>query len=98
MTPEGKVKKAIKAYLDSIHCYYFMPVQTGFGRATVDILVCHKGQFYGIEVKKPDPKNPIPKVTARQDEIMFLIRQAGGIAFATSSVEHVKAMIGPDVV
>jgi hypothetical protein len=92
-TPEHRVKADIKKYLASIGAYWFMPVQSGYGAATLDMLVCHEGRFFGIEVKKPDPRNPIPKVTPRQEMVMEKIRLAGGVAFAASSVEHVKAML-----
>ena len=36
MTPEGRVKNAIKEVLDKFGVYYFMPVQTGFGAAGLD--------------------------------------------------------------
>lgn len=53
MTPEGKVKKKISKLLEQYKAYYFMPVQTGYGKKTVDYLVCYKGHFIGIEAKAP---------------------------------------------
>jgi hypothetical protein len=43
MTPEGKVKKAVKEYLQSIGAWYYMPVTNGMGRVGCpDILVCYR--------------------------------------------------------
>ena len=75
-TPEGVEKDLIKAYLTRLGprgCYWFMPVQTGWGRQTVDILACIDGTFWAIEVKR-DGKMP----TARQTAVLNQIRAAGG--------------------
>ncbi len=88
MTPETKVKKQIKAYLDSIGAYYFMPVQTGYGTKTIDFLCCIRGTFVGIEAKAP---GEVP--TKFQDLTITAMCKAGGIAFAADSVERVKKYI-----
>ena len=44
---ERHVKEALKKYLKEIGAYYFMPVQTGYGAATVDFLVCHGASSMG---------------------------------------------------
>lgn len=64
-TPEGKVKKEIKEYLDSIGAYYFMPVQMGMGvRGTPDFLCCVRGRFVAIEAKAPGKEpNSFQKLT-----------------------------------
>lgn len=80
---ESHVKDAVKAYLKSIHAYYFMPVQTGFGASTLDFLVCHNGKFYGIETKRPGAR----EVTARQACVMREIAEAGGGVCMENSVE-----------
>ena len=62
MTPEGKVKKVVRNYLDDFggRCYYFMPATGGYGKSGVpDIVGCYLGMFFGIELKagnnKPTP-------------------------------------------
>jgi hypothetical protein len=62
-----------KSYPES---YWFMPVPYGYGKSTVDYLICHYGLFIGIEAKAPG-KRP----TARQRQIMEEIVAAGGVAF-----------------
>lgn len=72
MTPEGRVKKKLKAYLDGAGIYYYMPVPGGYGRPTVDFLCCQCGQFIAIETKAG--KN---KLTALQEHAMHEMAQAG---------------------
>ena len=64
MTPEGKVKKQVKEYLQSIGAWYYMPVSNGMGRVGCpDILVCYQGLFMAFETKAP---GKIKNVTANQ--------------------------------
>ena len=89
MTPEGKVKKEIKAWLKGQGAYFFMPVQTGYGAATVDFLVCLHGVFVGIETKAPG-KKPTP----RQELVMHAITAAGGNAYCVTSLEDFLTQSG----
>ncbi len=86
MTPEGKVKAEIKAYLDSIGAYHFWPVQMGMGAATVDCLACINGIFFAIEVKRPGGK-----ATKRQLLTIKAVGDAKGIAFIADCLDTVKA-------
>ena len=85
-TGEAKVKDDVKKYLTSIGAYFFMPVQTGYGRTTLDFLVCYKGQFIGIECKRPG----VRECTRRQFHVIDKIVDAEGFAFVTDSVDWVK--------
>jgi hypothetical protein len=78
MTPEGLTKKAIRKILDGYKpsLYYFMPVQAGYGKRTVDFLVCYEGNFLAIEAKRRGAK-PRKIQLAILDEI----RKAGGLTF-----------------
>ena len=76
-TPEGKVKKAVKAVLDELGIYHFSPFQAGMGRAGIpDIICCCNGRFIGIECKAGKGKT-----TALQDRELDAIHAAGGFAF-----------------
>lgn len=86
-TPEGKVKKEIKAFLESIGAWYFMPVQTGYGRRTLDFLGCYRGRFFAIEAKRGDR---IEKPAAFQALEIHEILSHGGLAFMAQSVDDVK--------
>lgn len=51
-TPEGKIKDKVKALLTEHDAYQFWPVPTGYGKRTLDCLVCHYGRFLAIETKR----------------------------------------------
>lgn len=76
MTPEGKVKKKVKALLDERGVYYFMPTTAGYGRSGVpDIICCYRGYFLAIECKAGGNKS-----TALQLREMQRIEKANGTA------------------
>jgi hypothetical protein len=59
-TPEGKVKRHVSQLLKRADsCYYFMPVQTGYGSPTLDYLGTHRGRGFAIETKAPGKKPTI---------------------------------------
>ena len=82
MTGEGLVKAQVKELLDHLKAYYFMPVPTGMGAKTLDFLCCVRGQFVGIETKKPGSKGP----TKLQSLCIEEINVAEGHAFWCYSV------------
>ena len=55
-TPEGRVKRLVKAHLREAGAYAFWPVQTGMGSRTLDCLGCHKRRAFAIETKAPGNK------------------------------------------
>lgn len=85
MTPEGKIKAKVKAYLDSIGAYYFMPVQVGYGKRTLDFLVCWRGEFWAIETKAPGKK-----LSAFQERIRKEINAARGPVFTIASADDLE--------
>ena len=90
-TPEGKVKLAIKEYLNGLQpkLWYWMPVNSGFGiKGIPDFVGCYQGRFFAIEAKRGGGK---PR--SRQDLVMNLIRAAGGIVVVAETVEQVKAAL-----
>lgn len=77
MTPEGKVKKQVSTLLKQYAgCYSFMPVQNGMGSASIDYIGSYRGRAFGIETKKPGGKP-----TARQEETIRQMREAGAKVF-----------------
>ena len=77
VTPEGKVKDKIKKVLKEKGIYFVMPATGGYGSSGApDILVCHKGKFYGIECKAGDNQP-----TALQRDNLNRIESSGGYAF-----------------
>lgn len=79
-TPEGRVKakldKLLKSYGDEL--FYFSPQAGPYGRAGIpDRIVCVRGYFLGIEVKKDHAAKPTPL----QEKCMLDINKAGGRTF-----------------
>jgi hypothetical protein len=76
MTPEAKVKKAVRQVLDGLGAYYVMPVTGGYGKqGAPDFLVCLKGKFIGIETKAGKGR-----LTALQELNLKQIIEAGGVS------------------
>lgn len=91
MTPEAKVKKAVKEYLKSIGAWYYMPVSNGMGRVGCpDILVCYEGKFMAFETKAPGKRK---NVTPNQEREIDGINSANGLALVVDDVEQVKEAI-----
>jgi hypothetical protein len=80
MTPEGKVKKKIKAVLDkykeSDYLYYYMPVPGGFGAQSLDYIGWYHSLAFAIEAKR---EGGVP--TARQEGTIANMRLAGARVF-----------------
>lgn len=90
-TPEGAVKDRIKAVLIEFGCYFFMPVQTGYGVVGIpDFIVCFQGKFIAIETKAP---GKVKDTTVLQDRNIEAIRTAGGAAFVTDNADDVRALL-----
>lgn len=94
MTPEGRVKAAVKRMREHLEqetgepVYSFMPVQNGMGAPALDFYWCFHGRFFAIETKAPGKT-----LTARQKETRKQIERAGGIVFVAedqADVEQIK--------
>jgi Holliday junction resolvase len=82
VTPEGRVKAAVKKILETSNVYFFMPVSNGMGRHGIpDVVACYKGHLLGIECKAKGGKT-----TALQERELQRIRDAGGTALVIN--EH----------
>lgn len=74
MTPEGRVKKAIKDIFKRRGAVYCMPATGGFGKSGVsDFLACYKGQFISIEAKAGNNEP-----TSLQEQWLTDVHNAGG--------------------
>lgn len=81
MTPEGVVKKEVKAILKARRVYYFMPVSNGYGsHGTPDFVCSVAGRFLGIECKAKDGMQPTELQAACHENIW---RSGGTIFIAT---------------
>jgi hypothetical protein len=96
MTPEGRVKKAIKEYLSTLHdtltdvgLYYEMPVPTGYGKSGLDFTLCLWGHFVAIEAKASTDEKLTPRQRARAVDIL----RAGGTVFIISGPEGLRSFM-----
>lgn len=90
MTPEGRVKAAVKKYLDAQGVWHFSPVSNGMGRHGIpDIIACWRGRFIAIECKAPGKR---ANTSALQDREIAAIRTAGGVALVVDDVEQLKGI------
>ena len=89
MTPEGKIKREINKVLVSYgeELWDYMPVPTGYGRATLDYILCFRGRFVAIEAKAPG-KKPTP----RQHLTIRELERAGAQVFVIDSVEKTQEL------
>lgn len=102
-TPEGIVKDAVKAYLNSIGCvpaskaplatpahhgYYFMPPANGMGVSGIPDFVGHyKGRFFSVETKV-EGKDPTPL----QKHQIMAIRMSGAQAFVVRGADNLEEL------
>ncbi len=86
MTPETKLKNAVKKHLDSLgeDCWYFKVIGGPRQKAGVpDLIGCYKGRFIAIEIKAANGK-----LSKKQEREIAAIRAAGGVAFVPYSLEQ----------
>ena len=87
-TPEGRVKLAIRKWLEAQGAYYYMPSQNGRGRVGIpDFVACINGQFWGIEAKAPGKTHT---TTKNQERELAWIARAGGVALVVSDVKQLE--------
>lgn len=90
MTPEGKVKAAVKAFLKAKGVWYCMPMGTGFGNSGVpDFLCCYNGRFIAIETKAHGKRG---NTTVMQNNQIMGIHKAGGVAVVVDDVRQLEGI------
>lgn len=91
MTPEGKVKAAVKKYLQAQGVWFWMPVSNGMGQVGIpDFICCFNGSFIAIETKAP---GKLSNVTANQQRVIDEIKAHGGLALVVDSVDSIVPII-----
>jgi hypothetical protein len=91
MTPEGRVKNAVKKELNSRGIWYFMPMQNGLGVVGIpDFICCWRGKFLAIETKAPGKRGC---TTANQDRVLAAIFEHGGKCIVVDDVEQLKEFL-----
>jgi hypothetical protein len=88
MTPEGKVKHAVKQELKRRDIWYFLPVSNGMGQVGIpDFICCMEGIFLAIETKAPGKRGD---TTANQDRVIAEIKDHWGKALVVDDVEQLR--------
>ena len=91
MTPEGRVKEAVKKRLKELGIWHFSPVSNGMGRHGIpDLICCWNGRFLAIETKA---KGKRANTSALQDIELTAINSAGGIAVVIDDVEQLDEVL-----
>ena len=91
MTPEGKVKAAVKRWLKERGIWFYMPVQNGMGVVGIpDFVCCWAGRFIAIETKAPGKRG---STTANQDHQIAAIHQAGGTAVVVDDADQLNEVL-----
>ena len=86
MTPEGKVKAAVKRELQARGIWWYCPVQNGMGVTGIpDFVCCWDGKFLAIETKAP---GKLRAVTPNQVRVMDEIRLHNGHALVVDNVSQ----------
>ncbi len=87
---EKSIQNAILRYLLSLQeCYVCKVHGTSYGRAgTPDLLVCYRGRFLALEVKRPGEK-----LTEIQTHELLKWDRAGAFARVVYSVEDVELVL-----
>lgn len=90
MTPEGRVKKLVRARLDARKplIFYDMPVPAGFGKSTLDFIGCYYGRYFAIETKAPGKR-----LRSRQEGVRDDMIAAGGVVF---EIDGEAGLVGLD--
>ena len=90
LTPEGRVKEAVKRLLKAHGVWYYMPVQNGMGTVGIpDFICCWGGRFLAIETKAPGKRST---TTANQDRVIAALHQAGGTALVVDDISQLKEL------
>ena len=91
MTPEGRVKDAVKKVLKKHGIWCFMPMQNGFGVVGVpDFICCFHGMFLGVETKAPGKRE---QTTPNQDRVLREIVEHGGYTLVVDDAKQLEDYI-----
>lgn len=90
LTPEGRVKVAVKQWLKDRGVWFYMPVQNGMGVTGIpDFICCWDGRFLAIETKAPGKR---ANLSTNQERQMNAINNAGGTALVVDDVSQLAGL------
>jgi hypothetical protein len=88
---EAQIVKNIRKMLTDIGAWHMKVLGGPRGRAGIpDIIGCHRGKFFALEVKRPETRN---KTTPHQKREIMLINAAGGVSCVVTSVDEARAAL-----
>ena len=89
---ESQIQSDIQSYLRGLPDAYVVNIGGGASTAkgTPDLLVCYKGKFIALEVKRPDSSYGLTKP---QTIRIVQIKKAGGIAQQVESITDVANLL-----
>lgn len=86
MTPEGRVKAKVRAWLKRLGIWFYCPVSNGMGAHGIPDFVCVvKGRFLGIETKAPGKRRNVSELQKMQGRSIV---DAGGLWFVVDNPEE----------
>lgn len=94
VTPESKLKKDIKVYLNSRSIYWAIVPEGSYGKSgDPDLIACYKGMFVGLEAKTYEGRQSgIQKVRQREIEasggVYAIVRSVRDVEEALDMAEH----------
>ena len=89
-TPEGRVKSAVKRWLQARGIWFFCPVSNGMGvHGIPDFICCWAGRFLAIETKAPGKRGNLSEPQKFQIDG---IRAANGFACVVDDVSQLDAL------
>lgn len=94
-TPEARLTRRIASRLRAEGAFVFKVHGSDTMMAGLpDLVVCWRGRFLGLEVKRPGHASD---VSPRQRRVHGLIAEAGGVAVVVTSIrESLDALLGVD--
>lgn len=88
MTPEGRVKAQVRAWLKAHNIWYFQPVSNGMGQVGIpDFICCWNGRFLALETKAP---GKLANTTPNQRRVIKEIQDHAGFALVVDDVAQLE--------
>ena len=85
----GKIQPDIAKYLKYREIFYYKP-SSQHSKGTPDFLLCYRGYFVGMEVKRPFGFGTLSKL---QEQKIEAIRESDGFAFVVYCVDDVEVAL-----
>ena len=90
--PESVIQRHIIQFLRGLDDAYVLNVGGGASTAkgTSDLIVCYRGRFLALEVKRPDGDYGLTKPQAMR---LAAVRKAGGVGTVVTSIQDLVDLL-----